>query len=54
MGVMSEIAIEIYEEVEDLMNDTIAYSHFDACVIVAYERNLDTNLVMELTEDLSE
>lgn len=53
MGVMSEIAIEIYEEVESLMED-VGHAYFVACVIVAYDRNMDLDTVKELTEELSE
>lgn len=53
MGAFSEIAIEIYEEVERLIND-IGHTYFNACVIVGYERNLDVAMVIELTEDLQE
>lgn len=53
MGVMSELAIEIYEEVESLMED-VGHAYLVACVIVAYDRNIDLYTVKELTEDLCE
>lgn len=51
MDAMSELAIEIYEEVESYLG---FHSYFTACVIVANDYRLDIATVLELTEYLAE
>lgn len=51
MGYHSELAIEIYEDVEERMLQGLIY--LDAVTLVAGERNLDVQVVKDLTEDLN-